>query len=113
MATVTYNGASYACDKALKGTDFIHLLDANGNLTHAFDGVADFTKFTISGGSWTTPAEADDCYLATIGEDGRMQKSSHKSSEIGDKAPAYTYGTTDLTAGTSELATGRLYFVYE
>ena len=28
-------------------------------------------------------------------------------------APAYTYGTTDLTAGTSELATGTLYFFYE
>lgn len=28
-------------------------------------------------------------------------------------APAYTYGTSDLTAGTSELATGKLYFVYE
>ena len=30
-----------------------------------------------------------------------------------DYAPAYTYGTTDLTAGTSTLATGKLYFVYE
>lgn len=28
-------------------------------------------------------------------------------------APAYTYGTSDLTAGTSSLATGTLYFVYE
>lgn len=28
-------------------------------------------------------------------------------------APAYTYGTTDLTAGTSPLETGKLYFVYE
>ena len=28
-------------------------------------------------------------------------------------APAYTYGTTDLVAGTSELATGVLHFVYE
>ena len=28
-------------------------------------------------------------------------------------APAYTYGTEDLTAGTSELETGKLYFVYE
>lgn len=28
-------------------------------------------------------------------------------------APAYTYGTTDLTAGSSSLATGKLYFVYE
>lgn len=29
------------------------------------------------------------------------------------KAPAYTYGTEDLTAGTSPLETGKLYFVYE
>lgn len=29
------------------------------------------------------------------------------------KAPAYTYGTTDLTAGSSALETGKLYFVYE
>lgn len=28
-------------------------------------------------------------------------------------APAYTYGTTDMTAGTSSLAEGKLYFVYE
>lgn len=33
-------------------------------------------------------------------------------SQIG-AAPAYTYGTTDLEAGTSALATGKLYFVYE
>ena len=25
----------------------------------------------------------------------------------------YSYGTEDLVAGTSELATGKLYFVYE
>ena len=29
------------------------------------------------------------------------------------KAPAYTYGTEDLTAGSSALETGKLYFVYE
>lgn len=29
------------------------------------------------------------------------------------KAPMYDYGTDDLTAGTSELETGKLYFVYE
>ena len=28
-------------------------------------------------------------------------------------SPGYTYGTEDLTAGSSELATGQLYFVYE
>lgn len=28
-------------------------------------------------------------------------------------APAYTYGTEDLTAGASPLATGTIYLVYE
>ena len=35
------------------------------------------------------------------------------SNQLSSKAPAYTYGTTDLTAGTSALETGKLYFVYE
>ena len=29
------------------------------------------------------------------------------------KAPMYSYGTEDLTAGSSTLETGKLYFVYE
>jgi hypothetical protein len=33
--------------------------------------------------------------------------------ELEEKAPAYTYGTTDLTPGVSVLETGKLYFVYE
>lgn len=37
---------------------------------------------------------------------------THTPEAIG-AAPAYTYGTTDLTAGSSPLATGTLYFVYE
>lgn len=37
---------------------------------------------------------------------------THTPESIG-AAPAYTYGTTDLTAGSSPLATGTLYFVYE
>jgi hypothetical protein len=32
---------------------------------------------------------------------------------VNSKAPAYTYGTADLEAGTSVLETGKLYFVYE
>ena len=34
-------------------------------------------------------------------------------SMMAEKAPAYTYGTQDLTAGVSKLETGKLYFVYE
>lgn len=39
-------------------------------------------------------------------------KPTYTASEVG-AAPAYTYGTTDLTAGSSSLTTGTLYFVYE
>ena len=35
------------------------------------------------------------------------------SNQLSSKAQSYTYGTTDLTAGTSTLETGKLYFVYE
>ena len=35
------------------------------------------------------------------------------AAEVANKAPAYTYGTADLTAGTSPLETGKLHFVYE
>lgn len=34
------------------------------------------------------------------------------SSQLDDKAPKYTFGTADLTAGTSTLAAGTLYFYY-
>jgi hypothetical protein len=39
-------------------------------------------------------------------------KPSYTASEVG-AAPAYQYSTTDLTAGSSPLTTGTLYFVYE
>ena len=39
-------------------------------------------------------------------------KPTYTASEIG-AAPAYSYGTSDLTAGSSSLETGKLYFVYE
>ena len=32
---------------------------------------------------------------------------------LAEKAPMYQYGTADLTAGSSPLPTGVLYFVYE
>ena len=40
-------------------------------------------------------------------------KLDNLDSSLSTKAPAYSYSTTDLTAGTSTLATGKLYFVYE
>lgn len=50
--------------------------------------------------------------------DGKQAKGDYATTSalttgLAGKAPAYTYGTTDLTAGTSALETGKLYFVYE
>lgn len=45
--------------------------------------------------------------------DTYKSKLDNLDSSLSTKAPAYSYGTTDLTAGTSALATGKLYFVYE
>lgn len=51
---------------------------------------------------------------ATQDASGNVITSTYATkTEVNDKAPAYTYGTTDLTAGSSSLTTGKLYFVYE
>lgn len=45
---------------------------------------------------------------------GAPQVDAYNKAEVDTKfAPKYTYGTDDLTAGTSKLETGKLYFVYE
>ena len=82
MATVTYRGNTFECEKAFKGTDFIHLLDADGIMIVAFDGVSDFSDFSITGGNWETPAADHDCYLAIIRDDGTIGKGGHRCNEV-------------------------------
>lgn len=48
--------------------------------------------------------------VAVLGEDGKVLP--EQLPEIKTE-PDYTYGTEDLVAGESELAEGKLYFVYE
>ena len=45
--------------------------------------------------------------------DDRYYTETEIDNKLNAKAPAYTYGTEDLTVGTSALETGKLYFVYE
>lgn len=86
MITVTYLGESYECSKALKGADYIHLLDSEGCMVAAFDGITDFSGFTIDG-DWTTPTPENDCYLAVMGDDGVIRKGGHKCCDIGNILP--------------------------
>lgn len=68
--------------------------------------------------------QLDEDAIYLIEDDGGFDTEINSTSEnapqtkavyaaLENKAPAYTYGTTDLTAGVSELPTGQLYFVYE
>ena len=50
---------------------------------------------------------------ASVGSSAAVARSDHKHPTDTSRAPAYSYGTTDLTPGTSALATGKLPFVYE
>ena len=45
--------------------------------------------------------------------DDRYYTETEVNDLLAKRAPMYTYGTTDLTAGSSSLETGKLYFVYE
>lgn len=108
MATVNYLGESYTCSVALKGADYIHLLDAGGYLIAAFDGITNFSGFTISGGSWTVPASDNDCYLAVIREDGTIGKGGHKCSDVrtDEVIPVTRGGTGKTTAADARAALG-------
>lgn len=45
--------------------------------------------------------------------DDRYYTETEVNDLLAKRAPAYTYGTADLTAGSSTLASGTLHFVYE
>lgn len=87
--------------------------------------------YQCAGDAWSTSSSnthasthatggSDPITHASIGAAASKHASAHKTggsdaitpSDIG-AAPAYTYSTTDLTAGTSSLETGKIYLVYE
>ena len=93
MATVIYLNETYECAVAFKGADYIHLVDATGEMVASFDGITNFSGFIISNGSWTTPKTDDDCYLAVIREDGTIGKGGHKCSDVGSVGENPTFNT--------------------
>lgn len=105
MPTLTYLGESITCTTALKGADYIHLLDDNGCMIAAFDGVSDFSGFTLTDGDYTTPVDHNDCYIAVIREDGSVAKGGHKCRDI---TPTEV---TELPESGTELADNAVYVI--
>lgn len=104
MPIVKYGDVEYSCAKALKGDNYIHLLDSNGCMIAAFDGITDFTVFTIDE-DWTTPTPESDCYLAVIGDDGVIRKGTHKCCDIPDTDTEEIDIDETPTAGSENLVT--------
>ena len=129
MGILTYYDNSYTVDHVVKGADFIHGYDENAVLIVSFEGIRDFSGFTYDG-TYMEPEHclAEGCNdVKYVGGElkkadgtalsptdfGAAQKShTHTHTEVG-AAPAYTYGTEELSAGESAMETGKLYFMYE
>lgn len=101
MATVTYLDESYSCATALKGSDYVHLLDSNGEMIAAFDGVKDFSGFSITEGDWTSPTDDHNCYVAVVKDDGSMGKGGHKCSDILTGTVGIANGGTGATTAAA------------
>lgn len=82
MITVTYCGEDYQCTKVYKGSDYIHLADSSGYIIATFSGISNFNGFSITGGTWTVPTDADSCFIAVVGDGGTLLKGSNTCSDI-------------------------------
>lgn len=52
---VRFLDEQYECTKAVKGTDYVHLYNESNNCIASFEGVHDFSLFTIENGDWSKP----------------------------------------------------------
>ena len=82
MITVTYLGESYECTAALKGSEYIRLLDSAGCMVASFEGISDFSGFEISGGEWCVPKPEGECKIAVIREDGTLAEGGHTCKDL-------------------------------
>lgn len=94
-----------------KTTKHLHVLSGTAGTTTKLANMSDIpAPVDISGKADKTYVDTE---LAKKQPTGDYATNSALKSGLAGKAPAYTYSTTDLTAGTSALETGKLYFVYE
>lgn len=92
-------------------------VDTRGAYAHIVgNGTADDARSNAHTLDWDGNAWfAGDVYIKSTSGTNKDEGSKKLATEeyVDSKAPIYQYGTEDLTAGVSELATGTLYFVYE
>ena len=82
MALVTHLDQEYTCSKAIKGEDYIHLLDNEGEIKTAFDGISDFKDFSITDGEWVTPTPEEDLYYMNATQRQKFSEFMDKYSKI-------------------------------
>lgn len=101
MPTLMYLGNTYDCTTAIKGEDYIHLLDENNVMVAAFDEITDFSEFTLQNGAYTSPTEDHNCYVAVVRDDGTIAKGGHTCADIGTAFQ----GVNELTPKVTNLET--------
>ena len=80
---VTYNNKEYECTVALKRGSCAKLLDDAGSAIATFEGVKDYSLFTLSGGTWTDCPSTEDLTVPVLLPDGSILSSGKKLSEVG------------------------------
>ena len=126
---ITLNGSVSGISKSSVGLGNVdNTSDANKPISTATQTALNGKQATVTGGASTITSSNLAASRALVSNgSGKVAVSAVTSTELGyldgvtsniqtqinGKAPSYTYGTTDLTAGSSSLATGTVYFVYE
>lgn len=87
MPTLKYLGETFDCTTAIKGDNYIHLLDDNGVMVAAFDAITDFSGFTLENGSYVSPTADHSCRVAVIRDDGTIGVGGHTCEDIGNAVP--------------------------
>ena len=103
MATITFCGESFTVDHAVKGADYVHGYDAEGNLVISLDGVTDFSGIAYDG-TYMTPSGC----LAEICNDVKYCEGALKKRD-GTVLTASDFGAAPVGYGLGKLTTYDVY----
>ncbi len=111
MATLKFDSKSYNVDHAVKGTDYVHGYDADGNVVISIDGISDFSVVNYSG----TYINPEDCITEGCNDlkycDGKVKTKNGRevpASAVGARPDTWTptaaqVGAAQMFSETIEL----------